>query len=151
MKICNQCQAINADGAQFCCKCGAQLGASQHGGQQRGYQPQPQHQPQQQYQPQPNYQQRPQYQQPYQPQQQNMPKPDNNMVWAILTTLFCCLPLGIVSIVNASKVNGLYNSGDYNGAVEAANSAKKYATYSAICGGVVFVIYFILGFIGAMS
>lgn len=80
-----------------------------------------------------------------------MPKPDNNMVWAILTTLFCCLPLGIVSIVNASKVNGLYNSGDYNGAVEAANSAKNYATYSAICGGVVFVIYFILGFIGAMS
>lgn len=129
MKICNQCQAINADEARFCCKCGTLIGDSQHSGQQRGYQPQTN----------------------YQHQQPNMPKPDNNMVWAILTTLFCCLPLGIVSIINASKVNGLYNSGDYNGAVEAANSAKNYAIYSAIGGGVVFVIYFILGFIGAMS
>ena len=25
----------------------------------------------------------------------------NHMVWAILTTLFCCLPLGVVSIVYA--------------------------------------------------
>lgn len=138
MKICNQCQAINADEAQFCCKCGAQLGASQRGGQQCGYQPLPKYQSQQ------------QYQQVHQ-QQSNMPRPDNNMVWAILTTLFCCLPLGIVSIINASKVNGLYNSGDYNGAVEAARNAKNYALYSAICGVVVLVIYFILGFIGAIS
>ncbi|WP_010343070.1 CD225/dispanin family protein, partial [Xanthomonas sacchari] len=27
------------------------------------------------------------------------PQVSNNLVWAILTTLFCCLPLGIVSIV----------------------------------------------------
>lgn len=74
MKICSQCEAINADGAQFCCKCGAQLGASQHGAQKSGYQPQ-QYQPQQrggyqpqQYQPQSQYQ--PQPQQQYQPQYQ---------------------------------------------------------------------------------
>lgn len=42
MKICRQCEAINADGAQFCCKCGAQLGASQHGGQRTHTQPQSQ-------------------------------------------------------------------------------------------------------------
>ena len=30
----------------------------------------------------------------------------NNMVWAILTTLFCCLPFGIVSIVYAAQVDG---------------------------------------------
>lgn len=56
MKICSQCEAINADGAQFCCKCGAQLGASQHGVQKSGYQSQPQqrggYQPHPQYQPQ---------------------------------------------------------------------------------------------------
>ena len=63
MKICNQCEAINADGAQFCCKCGAQLGASQHGAQKSGYQPQPQYKSQQQYQPQQHYQ--PQYQPTY--------------------------------------------------------------------------------------
>lgn len=52
MKICSQCEAINADGAQFCCKCGAQLGASQHGGQKSGYQPQYQTQQRGDYQPQ---------------------------------------------------------------------------------------------------
>lgn len=132
MKVCNKCQTVNADGATFCSKCGARLETNQYASQQNNYQPQ--------------YQ----FHNSYQPQQPNMPKPDNNMVWAILTTLLCCLPLGIVSIIHAAKVNGLYNSGNYNGAVEAANSAKNYAIYSAICGAVVFVIYFIIGFIGAM-
>jgi hypothetical protein len=31
--------------------------------------------------------------------QENIP---NHLVWAILATLFCCLPLGIVSIVYAA-------------------------------------------------
>lgn len=33
MKICNQCEAINADKAQFCCKCGNQLESNLHGNQ----------------------------------------------------------------------------------------------------------------------
>lgn len=138
MKVCNQCHAINPDEAQFCSKCGAPLETKQQSNQQYGYNPQQQYQPQS------------QYQQSYQPQQPNMPKPDNNMVWAILTTLLCCLPLGIVSIVNASKVNSLYYNGNYNGAVDAANNAKNFAIYSAICGIVGFVISFFIGVIGAM-
>ena len=68
MKICNQCEAINADGAQFCCKCGAQLGASQHRGNHRdNYRSTLQHQ-QQQYQRQ-QYQQQQYQQQQYQQQQ----------------------------------------------------------------------------------
>lgn len=76
-------------------------------------------------------------------------KPDNNMVWAILSTLFCCLPLGIVSIINAAKVDGLYRAGDYEGAQAAADNAKQYAQYSAICGAVIFVIYFFIGLAGS--
>lgn len=38
---------------------------------------------------------------------ENQNKADNNMIWAILCTLFCCLPFGIVSIINAAKVDGL--------------------------------------------
>ena len=77
-------------------------------------------------------------------------KPDNNMLWAILCTLFCCLPFGIAAIINASKVDGLYRAGDYSAADEAAENAKKYATYGAVCGLVVFVLYYFIGLAGAM-
>ena len=33
--------------------------------------------------------------------------PKNWLVESILVTLFCCLPLGIAGIINASKVEGL--------------------------------------------
>ncbi len=97
---------------------------------------------------QPPYQQ-PQQQQPYyQPNyaqgQQRPPKPDNYLVWAILSTLLCCLPLGIVSIVYSSKVDGLYNSGDYAGAQDAAQKAKNFATWGAIAGVVGIIIYVVL-------
>lgn len=68
-------------------------------------------------------------------------KPDNNMLWAILTTLFCCLPFGIYSIIQASKVNGLYNSGMYDEAQRMADDAKKWAGVGALIGLVVNVIY----------
>ena len=61
-------------------------------------------------------------------------KPDNNMVWAILSTLFCCLPFGIVAIINAAKVDGLCLKGDYEEAQKAADKAKKYAKIGAIIG-----------------
>lgn len=101
------------------------------------YPQQPNYQ-QPQYQQQPQYPQQP-YQQAYQPGQQPPMKPDNNMVWAILCTILCCLPLGIVSIVYSSKVDGLYAQGDYAGAQEAADNAKKWAMWGAI-GGVITTI-----------
>ena len=87
---------------------------------------------------------------------ENQNKPDNNLLWAILSTVFCCLPLGIVSIIYAIKVDDLYKHGDYQGAQDAADNAMKYAKYGAICGLVVCVIYFFIsiagiGMAGAMS
>jgi hypothetical protein len=61
-------------------------------------------------------------------------KPDNYLVWAILTTLFCCLPFGIVSIVNAAKVDGLWSAGQYGEAAEAADNAKKWAIWAVAAG-----------------
>jgi predicted secreted protein len=67
--------------------------------------------------------------------------PPNYLVWAILTTLFCCLPLGIASIVFAAQVNGKYSAGDVRGAQEASEKAKKFAIWSAVAGLVVGVLY----------
>jgi len=83
------------------------------------------------------------------------PAVSNNLVWAILATIFCCLPLGIVSIINAAKVNGLLAAGDVAGARDAADKAKKWAIYAAAAGIIVTILYFVLvmmlGLGGAMS
>jgi len=72
--------------------------------------------------------------------------PDNNLVWAILCTVLCCLPLGIVSIIKSTKVKELWAQGDHEGAQKAADDAKKYAIWGAVIGLVVLVLYFILVF-----
>lgn len=68
-------------------------------------------------------------------------RPDSNLVWAILCTFLCCLPLGIVSIVYAAKVDGLYNSGDYEGAQDASDKAMKYAKIGAIVSVSLCILY----------
>lgn len=73
-----------------------------------------------------------------------MPKPDNNLVFAILTTVCCCLPFGIVAIIQASKVNGLYALGQYEAAVETANSAKKWSIIGVCTGIAIDIIYTIV-------
>ena len=73
-------------------------------------------------------------------QNQRPPKPDNYLVWAILTTLLCCLPFGIVSIVYSSKVDSLYYAGDYISAQQAADKAKKWAMWSALSSIIVILL-----------
>ena len=51
----------------------------------------------------------------------------NHLVWAILVTIFCCLPFGIVSIVYAAQVNGKLAVGDVDGARSASQNAKTWA------------------------
>lgn len=83
------------------------------------------------------------------------PQVSNNLVWAILSTLFCCLPLGIVSIVFAAQVNTKLAAGDVAGARESADKAKKWAIYSVIAWVVLVVLYlifiFALGGLGMMQ
>ena len=79
----------------------------------------------------------------------------NHLVWAILATLFCCLPGGIVSIVYAAQVNGKIAAGDLAGARDSSEKAKKWAMWSAIAGVIVAVLYVVLvmamGGLGALS
>lgn len=73
--------------------------------------------------------------------------PDNNLVWAILCTVLCCIPFGIVSIVKASKVNTLWAQGDYVGAQKAASDAKKWAIWGAIIGPLAIILFYIVIFV----
>ena len=50
----------------------------------------------------------------------------NYLVPAILVTIFCCLPFGIVSIVYAAQVNSKLDAGDVAGAMHASSNAKTW-------------------------
>ena len=81
------------------------------------------------------------------------PPPPNYLVFAILTTLFCCLPLGIASIVFSAQVNSKYAMGDYSGALQSSAKARQFAIYSAIATGVaavLLVVAIIAGLVPAM-
>lgn len=54
------------------------------------------------------------------------PKPQNYLPHAIISTLCCCLPFGIVSIVYASQVDSKWNAGDFAGAQTASDNAKQW-------------------------
>jgi len=68
-------------------------------------------------------------------------KPNNYLVLAILSTVFCCIPLGIYAIVCAAKVNTLYFAGDIVGAQKASEKAKNWSIISAV---VTIIAWFII-------
>ena len=94
------------------------------------------------YQPQPGYG-------PQQPYGARPPMPDTYMVWAILATLLCCLPFGIVSIVKASQVSTLYYQGNYAEARAASRAARNWAIASAVSSGAIVLVY-VAVFFGAV-
>ncbi len=77
--------------------------------------------------------------------------PPNHLVWAILSTLFCCLPLGIASIVFAAQVNSKYAAGDFTGAQESSRKARTFALWATIIGLVLAVLYAVLLMAGVIS
>ena len=94
----------------------------------------------------PTYQQQPSYgpQPGYGPQQPygaRPPMPATYLVWAILATLLCCLPFGIVSIVKASQVSTLYYQGNYAEARAASRAARNWAIASAVSSGAIVLVY----------
>ena len=78
-------------------------------------------------------------------------KPNNWLVWAILITLFCCLPFGIAAIIYASQVDGHWNGGRYEEAYRAAKKAKQFTLIGVFSGIIFSLIYGILVFLGALS
>ncbi len=63
------------------------------------------------------------------------------MAESILVTIFCCLPFGIVGIINASKVSSLYAQGNYDEAQRASADAKKWTIIGLCVGFAGIIIY----------
>lgn len=172
MKYCPKCKNPVSDEASFCPYCGCQLaqnqsqqyGQAQQYGQSQQY-GQAQYGQQQQY-GQPQYGQAQGYYnnqsqgynqaggygqgQQYDGQSQSYGQmqnpntcPNTYLVFAILVTIFCCLPFGIVGIVKASNVSKAFISGDYVGAELASKQAKTWSIVGLCCGLLVYIAYIV--------
>ena len=73
-----------------------------------------------------------------------LPEIDSHMTGAILVTLFCCMPFGIISILKASKVSGFVVAGNYEQAYKYAKEADKWIKISLFCGIICYIFYVIL-------
>ncbi|MBP5365612.1 MAG: CD225/dispanin family protein [Bacteroidales bacterium] len=147
---CIKCGAYLDDSATFCPKCGTNVTPTATPPPVPPVPPTDQENPNQAgAAPQQPYQQ--QYQQPVYPQPRapQVYPPSSNLIWGILTTIFCCLPLGIVSIVYAAKVDGLWAAGRFDEARASAKKAGTWAMWAAIAAVVGLILYFVFIFVFA--
>lgn len=86
----------------------------------------------------------PDYQQATYEQPAPPPMPDNYLALAIISTIFCCLPFGVVSIVYATQVESLYLQGRYEEAVDKSNKAFKWAIAAAATVAAIMMLYFLI-------
>jgi|SRR5882762_2935521 len=68
----------------------------------------------------------------------------NYLIPAILATIFCCLPLGVVSIIFATQVNSKLAAGDTAGAMESSRKAKMFMFITIGAGLVTWIIAIVL-------
>jgi hypothetical protein len=80
-----------------------------------------------------------------------MQRPPTYLVWAILSTIFCCLPLGIPAIVYAAKVDGAWDAGRYEAAMTYSKRAKNFAIGSAVTILAIGVLWFGVGLLAALA
>ncbi len=80
-----------------------------------------------------------------------MAEPKTNLVLAVLSTFFCCVPFGIVSMIYALKVDSYWNAGRYQKAYEASNAAKNWALASIMVYVIGIVAYLFLLLLGVVT
>lgn len=81
----------------------------------------------------------------------NYPKPSSHMALAIITTLMCCLPTGIVAIVKSGKVDSLYFAGRYDEAVEASKSSMNWSIAGIVISLIAWLAYILMIFVFGIS
>lgn len=116
MQFCSKCKANVSDGDIYCGNCGAALKASG----QANSEMQSNH------------------------SSTTNHNINNHLAKAIIVTILCCLPFGIVAIVNAASVNDKIRAGDIEGAMASSKKANTWANWSIVAGAVFGVIYFFI-------
>lgn len=76
--------------------------------------------------------------------------PETYLVWSILATILCCLPLGIPAIVFSTQVERLWRQGDEAEARRKSEQAKIWCLIAAGAGLVFSIIYFFILLIAEM-
>ena len=67
--------------------------------------------------------------------------PPTFMIWAILSTICCCLPAGVVAIIFSSQVSSKYFARDYEGARKASERTEMWIIASIVLGIIVNALY----------
>ena len=82
------------------------------------------------------------------PRRGQAPPPPTRLGWAILCTLFCFTPFGIVAIIKSTQVNPTWATGNWDGARAASRSVKRWCLLAAAVwpGSIL-----LLGCMGAMN
>ena len=117
---CTQCGVELQAGQRFCSACGASVNS----------QPQPQPQPQP-VRPTPN---------------KSVVRPDSHMTKAIVG-MFFFWPIAIPALINATKVESLWNQGATTEALAASRRADSFGTWSIVLGVIIPIVYFVVYFI----
>lgn len=75
---------------------------------------------------------------------ENAGRPNTNMVLAILTTICCCVPFGVVGIVYASRVDSAWNTGHYEDARRFSRLARNWSVWGIVLTALFYIAYIIL-------
>lgn len=75
--------------------------------------------------------------------------PESHLAKAILTTILCCMPLGVVAIVYAAQVNGEALRGNIEGAETLSRKADNWGNASLIVGLIPIALWLLAALLGA--
>lgn len=78
-------------------------------------------------------------------------RPSTYLPLAIIVTICCCIPFGIISILYGAKVDSCWNSGNEAEARENSRKARNWALWGIAIYGVIFIVYWALVAFGALS